>query len=88
MRRALRGPLVVTLMGVAMSRATLSFLFLAGAVVFLVLAVVTMLPFSASSISDLGYYSLCPFAPWSTLMLLFAAGLSWVLRRHVDKQPK
>jgi hypothetical protein len=35
-------------------------------------------------ISDLGYYTLCPFAPWSTLMLLLVAGLSWVLRGHID----
>jgi hypothetical protein len=33
--------------------------------------------------SDLGYYTLCPFAPWSTLMLLLVAGISWVLRGHI-----
>ena len=71
-----------------MSRPTLSFLFLASAIVFLVLAVTTLLPFSGSTISDLGYYTWCPFAPWSSLMLLFAAGVSWALRRHVDAQRK
>jgi hypothetical protein len=71
-----------------MSRPILSFLFLASAAVLLVLAVATLLPYSSSTISDLGYYTLCPFAPWSTLMLLFAAGVSWALRRHVDAQHK
>src|SRR5579863_10339502 len=61
-----------------MSRPTLSFLFLASAVVFAVLAAATVIPFPSSMMSDLGYYTLCPFAPWSTLMLLFVAGISWV----------
>jgi hypothetical protein len=69
-----------------MSRPTLSFLFLASAVVFLVMAVVTLLPFPSSTISDMGYSALCPFAPWSTLMLLFGAGVSWALRRHIQAQ--
>jgi len=69
-----------------MSRQTLSFLFLAGAVVFLLLAVATLVPFPSTTISDLGYYTLCPFAPWSTLMLLFGAGVSWALRRHIASQ--
>ena len=71
-----------------MPRPTLSFLFLAGAVVFVALAVATLLPFPSSMISDLGYYSLCSFAPWSTLMLLFVAGVSWLLHRHVNAQRK
>ena len=53
-------------------------------VVFAVLAVATVIPFPSSMISDLGYYTLCPFAPWSTLMLLFAAGIGWVLRGHIE----
>jgi hypothetical protein len=69
-----------------MSRQTLSFLFLAGAVVFLILAVATLMPFPTSMISDLGYYTLCPFAPWSTLMLLFLGGICWALRRHIGAQ--
>jgi hypothetical protein len=69
-----------------MSRQTLGSLFLAGAVVFIALAVATLLPFSASLISDLGYYTLCPFAPWSTLMLLFLAAIFWMLRRHIAVQ--
>jgi hypothetical protein len=38
-------------------------------------------------ISDLGYFTLCPFAPWSTLTLLVLAGIAWVVRRHIDAQP-
>lgn len=67
-----------------MSRQNLSFLFLATAVVFAVLAAATVIPFPSSMISDLGYYTLCPFAPWSTLMLLLVAGIAWVLRGHMD----
>jgi hypothetical protein len=70
-----------------MSRATLSFLFLAIAILFVALAAATLLPFSSSMISDLGYYTLCPFAPWSTLALLLLAGVSWMLRRYIDGQP-
>jgi hypothetical protein len=75
---------IVTLMSVrdAMSRPTLSLILLATAILWLVLAVTTVLPFPSSTISDLGYSALCSFAPWSTLILLFFAGLSWVLRRH------
>jgi hypothetical protein len=51
------------------------------------LAVVTLLPFSSSNIrSDLGYSSLCPFAPWSTLTLLAGAGLVWLVRSYVKTQ--
>jgi hypothetical protein len=71
-----------------MSRQNLSLLLLAGAVMFVALAIVTLLPFPSSTISDLGYHALCPFAPWSTLMLLFLAGLSWALYRHVKAQEK
>ncbi len=67
-----------------MSRQTLSFLFLATAVVFAVMAAATVIPFPASMKSDLGYYTLCPFAPWSTLMLLLVAGISWILRGHIN----
>ena len=47
------------------------------------LAVVTALPFSASKINDFGYYSLCSFTPWSTLALLFAAGVIWAIRSYL-----
>jgi len=69
-----------------MPRQNLSILLLVGAVVFLALAMVTLLPFPSPAISDLGYHALCPFAPWSTLMLLFLGGVSWALHRHVKVQ--
>jgi hypothetical protein len=51
------------------------------------LALVTLLPFSSSNIrSDLGYSSLCPFAPWSTLTLLAGGGLVWLVRSYVKTQ--
>lgn len=70
-----------------MSRQTLSRLLLVGAMLFVVLALVTLAPYHSPMISDLGYHTLCPFAPWSTLTLLFLAGVSWVVRRHIDAQP-
>jgi hypothetical protein len=69
-----------------MSRQSLSFLLLASAVVFLALAIATLLPFPSLILSDLGYHALCPFAPWSTLMLLLLGGISWALHRHVKAQ--
>jgi hypothetical protein len=69
-----------------MSRKALTALLLAAAIVFLALAVATLVPSSAPVISDLGYSTFCPFAPWSTLALLFFAGLSWVIRSHVNSQ--
>lgn len=66
-----------------MSRQTLSFLLLAGAVVCLALAIATLLPFPSLILSDLGYHALCPFAPWSTLMLLLLGGIGWALHSHV-----
>jgi hypothetical protein len=55
-------------------------LFLAGICV--ALAVWTMLPTSASKPNDLGYYSYCPFAPYSTLTLLLLAGFILVVRQY------
>ncbi len=60
---------------------------LAVAALIAVLALATLLPFSSSNIrSDLGYASLCPFAPWSTLTLLAFAGLVWMVRAYVKTQ--
>lgn len=70
-----------------MSRATLSPLFFSGAILFAVLAAVTLVPSSAPMVSDLGYRTLCPFAPWSTLTLLFLGWLAWVLRGYINRQP-
>jgi len=54
----------------------LAWLFVAG-------AVTTLLPLSAPVKSDLGYYSFCPFAPWSTLVLLLVAGLLGAVRTYM-----
>jgi hypothetical protein len=70
-----------------MSRQTLTAILLASVIVFLVLAAATLVPSSAPKVSDLGYSTFCPFAPWSTLALLFFAGLSWAIRRYVNSQP-
>jgi hypothetical protein len=70
-----------------MTRKTLSSLILALVVVFAGAAAATLVPFSNRMISDLGYYTLCPFAPWSTLTLLMLAGIGWVVRSYIDSQP-
>ena len=52
-------------------------------------ALVTLLPFSSNNIkSDLGYNTVCPFAPWSTLTLLVGAGLAWIVRSYVKTQKR
>jgi hypothetical protein len=63
----------------------LSAVLLSTAVVLVILAAVTLMPFPSLTISDLGYAAFCPFAPWSTLMLLLLAGITWALRRHFIK---
>ncbi len=45
-------------------------------------ALATLLPMGAK-INDIGYNSLCPFAPWSTLLLAALAGVIWVIRQYV-----
>ncbi len=70
-----------------MSRQTLSSILLAASILLAVLAGVTLLPYSSPTVSDMGYRTLCTFAPWSTITLLFLAGLGWVVRRYVDSQP-
>lgn len=51
-------------------------------------AAATMLPSSGSRINDLGYVSLCPFAPWSTLSLLLVAAFVWAIRVYLRDQAK
>ncbi len=51
-----------------------------------VLGLATLVPVSSPKTSDLGYASLCPFAPWSSLALLLAAGLVWAVRRYLVEQ--
>ena len=52
-------------------------------VLFVGLAVLTLLPFTAPRANDLGYRSMCPFAPWSTLALLLVAGVIWAIRQYL-----
>jgi hypothetical protein len=53
------------------------FLFVAG-------AAVALLPGSPTHlVNDLGYHSLCPLAPWSSLSLLVPAGICVLLRNYV-----
>jgi hypothetical protein len=52
-------------------------------VLFAGLAVLTLLPFTAPRANDLGYMSMCPFAPWSTLSLLVVAGVIWAIRQYL-----
>jgi hypothetical protein len=70
-----------------MSRATLSFFLLAMTILLAAAAMVTLIPHTSRTVSDLGYYTLCPFAPWSTLTLLFFGGLAWFVRQHMNAQP-
>jgi hypothetical protein len=52
------------------------------------LAVWTMVPADAPRLNDLGYRSACPFAPWSSVTLLLAAFLVWVIRQYFLTRPK
>jgi hypothetical protein len=70
-----------------MTRQTLSLVLLIGSILLAALAAATLVPYPNAMVSDLGYHTLCPFAPWSTLTLLFLAGVAWVVRQHVDVQP-
>ena len=69
-----------------MSGKTLSSLLFAAAVLFAMGAAATLVPYSNPMVSDLGYHTFCPFAPWSTLTLLFLAGLAWTVRGYIRKQ--
>jgi hypothetical protein len=54
----------------------LAYLFVGG-------AILTLFPASARIKNDLGYFSLCPFAPWSSLLLLLVAGLLGAVRTYL-----
>ena len=70
-----------------MSGKTLSSVLLAAVILLVALALATVVPHSNPMISDLGYHTFCPFAPWSTLTLLLLAALGWVVRQYVNSQP-
>ena len=65
-----------------MSEKTRSTALFALIAILVLLAAWTLFPASANKMNDLGYYSMCPFAPWSTLALLMAAGAVWAIRSY------
>ena len=65
-----------------MSEKTRSTVLLILIVILILLSAWTMLPSGGSKPNDLGYISVCPFAPWSTLALLLAAGFIWAIRKY------
>jgi hypothetical protein len=70
-----------------MSGNALSSLLLGAAIVLVALAGVTLVPYSNPMVSDLGYHTACPFAPWSTITLLVLAWIAWAIRGYIRKQP-
>ena len=76
------------MMCLQMSRDTLSYLLLIAVMLSLAAAAATLVPVNGKVVSDLGYYTLCPFAPYSTLTLLVIAGLAWIVRGYVERQEK
>ena len=68
-----------------MSVNTVSSLLRVAAILLGILAAVTLIPHSNPMISDLGYHTLCPFAPWSTLTLLFLGWVAWTVRSYMNQ---
>ncbi|HYL35529.1 MAG TPA: hypothetical protein VEV17_06420 [Bryobacteraceae bacterium] len=66
-----------------MSKEIRNSLLLALVIILVGLAVWTLLPLPAPKANDLGYISACPFAPWSSLALLIAAGVVWAIRQYL-----
>jgi hypothetical protein len=66
-----------------MSKDIRNAILLALVIIFVGMAVWTLLPLSAPKANDLGYVSACPFAPWSSLALLLAAGVVWAVRQYL-----
>lgn len=53
----------------------------------LLAAAATLIPTASTTrINDLGYVSICPFAPWSALALIGAAGVVWMIRDYLKSQ--
>jgi len=66
------------------SRITADQLLVIIGVLFVAGAAVTLLPGSPTHlVNDLGYHSLCPLAPWSSLSLLVPAAVCALLRNYV-----
>jgi len=71
-----------------MKKETYSSLLLTATILLVLGSCVTITPWSTPMVSDLGYHTVCPFAPWSTLTLLFLAGLAWVIRGYMNQPAK
>jgi hypothetical protein len=69
-----------------MSRQPVSSTLLILAAILAIAGLATLIPSHSKLISDLGYYTLCPFAPYSTGALLLLAGLAWAVRSHIRRQ--
>ena len=69
-----------------LSRKNLSSLLCGATILMGILAAVTLIPHTSKMVSDLGYHTLCPFAPWSTLTLLFLGWLAWTVRGYINQQ--
>lgn len=52
------------------------------------LAILTLIPGNSTKPNDLGYFSTCSFVPWSTLTLLLAAFVLWIIRRYFQTRPQ
>jgi len=68
-----------------MTRQTQSSLLLTATVLLGAGACVTLIPWSTPMVSDMGYHTVCPFAPYSTMTLLVLAGLAWVIRGYLNQ---
>jgi hypothetical protein len=68
----------------SMSKQTASALLLVLAILGVAAAIATLLPLAPAGNPTLwGYSSWCPFAPVSTVVLLLAGGVLWVIRQYV-----
>jgi hypothetical protein len=55
---------------------------------FVAMALITLLPAAASKPNRLGYFSVCSYAPISTIILLFLSAISMLLSYKVLKSLK
>jgi hypothetical protein len=69
-----------------MTRQQLSALLFWSTILLVLLAAATLLPYNSKHLNDLGYHSLCPFAPYSSGGLLVAAGIPWIVRVYLSQQ--
>ena len=53
---------------------------------FIALALITLLPATASKPNQLGYYSVCSWAPNSTALLIIFAALSFIIALRIRKK--